>query len=554
MTLSHWKTIAFALLAGLFLPVVPSAADDIASIAKGLASKSAQERGKAADDLADLGPKAKAAAPDLIKLLKDSDAEVRGHAAYALGQIGDQRAAVVDALVSAAADKEPLVRRAAIRAFRSLKLPREVVMPRMVKALKSAQPADAAAILSTIAEAGEEAIPFLIECLDNNEARYWACLALADMGPAAKKAVPQLTKLQESDEPQVRLQALVALGQIGPDAKSAVPAIVKSLDGDKVAGVRYAAAFALGEIGAGDKQSRAALTKSIESDDAFLQVVSAWALARVAKDDKKLQDQVTVLIIDGLKSDKVDVRRAAARALAEINPPREMVEPVLIKAIHDSDQSVIGNAIDALASLGTKIVPRISNNALKNKELRLYAVRVLAKIGPDAKEAAPALAETLADAEGDYRREAQFVLGLFGPAAAPAVPELIKSLASDDDHIRNSAIYALGKIGPAAKDASAELRALLADDEEFVRFAATWALVRIDPKDTKLVAAAVPALIKGLSDERPVVRAESAATLGELGPAAKSALPELKKAAGDAEQPVSDAAKQAIEKISGSKK
>ncbi|HQU41957.1 MAG TPA: HEAT repeat domain-containing protein, partial [Pirellulales bacterium] len=124
---------------------------------------------------------------------------------------------------------------------------------------------------------------------------------------------------------------------------------------------------------------------------------------------------------------------------------------------------------------------------------------------------------------------------------------------SDDDRVRNSAVYALGKIGPAAKAASPELRKLLAGDDDFARFGATWALVRIDPNDAKMVAAAVPALVKGLSDERPLVRAESAATLGELGPAANSALPELKKAAEDPEQPVSDAARQAIERINGGK-
>jgi HEAT repeat protein len=423
-------------------------------------------------------------------------------------------------------------------------------MPKMVKTLKSASPADAAAALATMAEAGEQAVPFLTECLDDKQACYWACMALGDIGPAAKAAVPHLTKLQAREEPEVRLQALVALGSIGPDARSAVPAIVKSLHSDKIEGVRYAAAYALGQIGAGDKASRAALAKAMDSDDAFLQIVSAWALARVAKDDKQVQDKATTLILKGLTSEKADVRRAAARALAEIKPAPEVVAPMLIKAIQDNDPTVIGNAVDALASLGPTIVPRLTKNALKNKDLQLYAVRVLAKIGPAAKEAAPALAEELKEAEGEYRREVQFVLGMFGADAAPAVPELIKSLSSDDDHVRNSAVYALGKIGPAAKEATAELRKMLAGDDDFARFAATWALVRIDPKDPKLVAAAVPALIKGLSDERPLVRAESASTLGELGPAAKSALSDLKKAAEDADPSVSAAAKQAVEQIS----
>jgi HEAT repeat protein len=548
MTRQPLKILTVALV-GILSPTAVKAADDAASLTKALASESADERAAAADGLAALGTKAKSAVPALVKALEDQDANVRGHAAYALGQIGDHRAIVVNGLFALAGDHEAIVRRAAIRAIRSLKLPHEVVMPKMVKMLQSAAPADAAAALATIAEAGEKAVPFLTECLSHKEASYWACLALADIGPAAKSAVPQLAKLEQREEPEVRLQALVALGQIGEAAKPAVSVIVKALQSDKSEGVRYAAAFALGQIGANDKQARAALAKGMESDDAFLQVITAWALARVAKDDKQVQEKATALILKGLTSDKVDVRRAAARAFAEVNPPPEVAAPMLIKAIHDNDQSVISNAIDALASLGPKIVPRVTENGLKNKELQLYAVRVLAKIGPDAKEAAPALAEALKDAEGEFRREVQFVLGLFGADAAPAVPELIESLSSNDDHVRNSAIYALGKIGPGAKAASRDLHKLLASDEEFVRFAATWALVRIDPKDTKLAAAAVPALVKGLSDERPLVRSESAATLGELGSAAKSALPELKKAADDTDASVSAAAKQAIEQI-----
>lgn len=548
MTHLCWKPL-IAALAGAMWTASAIAADDAASLTKLLAGGNVEERAKAAGELGDLGAKAAAAVPALVNALKDQDANVRGHAAYALGQIGDQRAAVVDGLFALAADRESLVRRAAIRALRSLKLPRDVSIPKMAVVLKNAAPADAAAAVATIAEAGEEAVPFLTDCLDHQQACYWACLALADIGPAAAAAVPRLIKLESREEPEVRLQALIALGEIGPAARSAAPVMVKALQGDKADGVRFAAAYALGQIGASDPRSVAALNEATQSKDAFLRVVAAWALARVDKDDRQVQAKAARLILDGLKSDKVEVRRAAARALAEIDPPPETTAPLLIEAIHDGDPSVIANAIDAMASLGARIVPRVANNGLKNKELRLYAVRILAKVGPDAKEAAPALAETLKDADGEYRREAQFVLGMFGADAAPAVPELIKSLGSDDEQVRNSAVYALGKIGPMAKAALPALRELGKSDDDFARFAATWAQVRIDPKDQKLVEAAVSELQKGLSDERPLVRAESASTLGELGAAAKSALPGLNKATKDADASVSDAAKRAIDEI-----
>lgn len=342
----------------------------------------------------------------------------------------------------------------------------------------------------------------------------------------------------------------MALGQIGPAAKAAVSKIVQALQGDKIEGVRFAAAYALGQIGVKDDRAITALKGAMKSDQPFLQVIGAWALVRLDRDDEAIVAEATKRILAGLQADDVNARRAAARALAEINPPPEEVAPVLVKAIHDADPTVIANAVDALASLGPKIVPRLIG-ALNNKDLRLHAARVLGRIGPDAKEAVPALAAALDDAEGEYRREVQFSLGAIGPAAAPAVPALIESLESDDDQIRNSAVYALGKIGPAAKTSAPALTKLLSSEDDFVRFSALWALVRIDPNDKQLAAAAVPAMVVLLADSRELVRAEAASTLGELGSAAKAALHDLKKASADANPTVSAAAKRSIERISG---
>jgi HEAT repeat protein len=375
-------------------------------------------------------------------------------------------------------------------------------------------------------------------------------LALAEIGPPANAVVPGLVKLLARDEPEVRLQALVTLGEIGPGAKAAVSKIVQALQGDKIEGVRFAAAYALGQIGVKDERAITALRGAMKSDQPFLQVIGAWALVRLDRDDQAVVAEATMRILAGLQAEDVNARRAAARALAEINPSPEVVAPVLVKAIHDADPTVIANAVDALASLGPKIVPRLIN-ALKNKDLRLHAARVLGRIGPEAKEAAPALAAALDDAEGEYRREVQFALGAIGPAAAPAVPSLIESLDSDDDQIRNSAVYALGRIGPAAKTSASALTKLLSSEDDFVRFSALWALVRIEPNDKQLAAAAVPAMVVLLADSRELVRAEAATTLGELGPAAKAALPDLKKASADANPTVSAAAKQSIERISG---
>ena len=50
------------------------------------------------------------------------------------------------------------------------------------------------------------------------------------MGPAAAAAVPALIVALDDPEPTVRFPATVALGEIGPAAKDAVPRLKKMMD------------------------------------------------------------------------------------------------------------------------------------------------------------------------------------------------------------------------------------------------------------------------------------------------------------------------------------
>jgi HEAT repeat protein len=77
-----------------------------------------------------------------------------------------------------------------------------------------------------------------------------------------------------------------------------------------------------------------------------------------------------------------------------------------------------------------------------------------------------------------------------------------------------------------------------------------WALLKIQPGNAELTKLAVPLLIKALSDERELVRAEVATSLGELGVAAKDALVPLQKVvAEDSSLMVRAAAAEAVKKL-----
>jgi HEAT repeat protein len=75
--------------------------------------------------------------------------------------------------------------------------------------------------------------------------------------------------------------------------------------------------------------------------------------------------------------------------------------------------------------------------------------------------------------------------------------------------------------------------------------------VQIQPSSPETAAKVVPVLVSGLTSPLVHSRRGAAETLGELGPAAKDALPALQKAAADEDKSVHDAAIEAIKRIGG---
>ena len=62
------------------------------------------------------------------------------------------------------------------------------------------------------------------------QTRNAAAYEISGMGPDAAPAVPALIKALDDPEPTVRFPVLVALGEIGPAAKAAVPRLKQMMD------------------------------------------------------------------------------------------------------------------------------------------------------------------------------------------------------------------------------------------------------------------------------------------------------------------------------------
>ena len=173
------------------------------------------------------------------------------------------------------------------------------------------------------------------------------------------------------------------------------------------------------------------------------------------------------------------------------------------------------------------------------------------------KSTVPFLVQCLTSPDDNLRYEASSVLSRMGPAASEAIPALEEALSDSQKMVRYCAVQGLGNIGPAAKGSAASVERLFADSDGTVRTRALLAYYQITGDGDKVApglaqelsdpdrmtsgfaamwipgigpsaAQTVPSLVKALeSSPHKDVRGRVVKTLGEIGPAAKSAVPAL---------------------------
>lgn len=512
-----------------------------------------------------IGEDARSAIPDLLKLLADADPIVVTQAAAALGsireddgreQIPDADAAtyatVIDPLARTAVHPDGRARRASVRALRRYKTLADMG-PIVAKQLADADPGVLMSALHTLADMGDDAVPFLMEAIKDPKSKYWAEVALAQLGPDAAPATEILAQAAAEGATEERLQAILSLAAIGEPAAAAAPMVVKALESDDAA-LRLPAAFALGRMkaAAGDES----LKKVAAGTDPFLGSVAAWALARIHPDDASLVDAAVTRLRKGLTDPDPEARAACVNGLSDLagslgGDVREQVAAEFVSLLADPDLDTGRAAGAALIRLGGAAVPALRTK-LADPAIRLNVMEILSAIGPAAKPAIGEFITALGDADPHCRGDAAVAIAAIGADAADAVPHLQKMVTDPSavDGLRYAAAYALGKIGPAAAAAAPVLRELASSDDELLATVATWAGLKIKPDDGSQFEAAIPMLRRALRGDREMVRLEAAVALGDIGPSAASAIPILELVSEeDSVKQVREAAAAALAKI-----
>lgn len=213
-------------------------------------------------------------------------------------------------------------------------------------------------------------------------------------------------------------------------------------------------------------------------------------------------------------------------------------------------------ALTRLGSMHHPAASRAALSALSDPSPIVRATAAAALLSLPAAESAASLVPLLADKEEFVRQQVAYALGQ--TRSRIAVPALIERLTDKKDSVRGSAAVALGQIADAA--AVSNLAALLnpqsgsiptkknkkakREQNPFVLRAAARSLGQIGDR------AGLPALIVVLQDEKAEddVRREAAYALGAIGD--PSAIPVLRGALTTRDPYLSQAAHEAIRKIS----
>jgi HEAT repeat protein len=437
--------------------------DVVPDLAKELRANDAARREAAADVLGRIGPPARAAVPDLLAALKDRSSSVALVAAMALAQIDSTRGGAAVKLLTDALD-----------------------VPGAALALANIGPSARAAVPDLIA-----ALKPRKQTAQDELIRLNARLALARIGAPA---VPALIEALKDKREGVAPLAGGALGWILPPSKQAVPALRNALKNDRAHAAIYA--NALGQLGSLALPAVPELTDLLS--DAATRPEAAVALVRIDSNQAKT---VVPQLVKDLQGDDEKQRQAAVLAVAAIGPAAGDAAQALTELLRD--RLLTEMEIRALQENWAAALPGLIA-LLKDPEVerRKRAVFALGQTGAAASAALKPLIAALSDRDNDVRAGAAHVLEQIGSEAGQAVEALIANLQIPEAQVRYAAAEALRAIGAGAKEAQRPLLECLFDPNEQVRYAAALALGRIHPDFSE----AVPALRACLNDPSPMVR------------------------------------------------
>ncbi|HEX3766468.1 MAG TPA: HEAT repeat domain-containing protein [Kofleriaceae bacterium] len=512
---------------------------------------------------ADLAPfAAQLDAGDLVASLRDGRGVVRANAALGLAAVGQ---AALD-LVLLLRDSEIRVAAAAAEALGLLGIQVREQIPQITQTLDGAQPEVLEAMVGTLAALVGKADDELGLALDVPLALAMKTVIEA-CGRLDRAGIAFLIQATRHERSRVRINAIGGLGRWGKtDIEASMACLTQIEANDPVPDVRTAAKQAsLAVIARTKVEVVDGLPKNIpDFEDRKL---GASELAEYA--DQIHVDEMIYALRDGrahvringcralgvkgaaatravpslglaCRDSAAQVRREAAKALGKLGDEALAAAADLVGALSDVESDVADAAAEALEPLGAKAADALVRGLATGSETGGWRVgEVISKL-PDAAEL---LTEAFRSPAVNVQVNAALGLGMLGKARVGAgLPALLGARTGGDARTRDAVRRALEMINPSGQTGPSAVQIDGFED----RFLAAS---EIEASKAELQRIGVGDLLAHLQDGRDVVRANAAAGLGALGPAAAPAAATLGVRLRDDAPRVRLAAAQALDKL-----
>jgi hypothetical protein len=176
-------------------------------------SDSAIVREKGAQLLGKLGPRAKAAVPELLRALGDPDMTVATTAAGALGRIGEP---AVAGLIAATTSTNQITRHMAVFALGEIGHPARESIPALISRLEDSYLFVQSSASWSLAQMGSNAVTPLIEATTREDPRAWmaAVRVLTNQPSLLRLVIPELEVMAGATDAEQRRKAGIAVNRL----------------------------------------------------------------------------------------------------------------------------------------------------------------------------------------------------------------------------------------------------------------------------------------------------------------------------------------------------
>lgn len=392
----------------------PQAAPATAVIAQAFLDEDVAVRTGAAYALRQLGPAGAHAAPMLVQCLRVPGA--RADEAFRILLQFRQHAlpAVVTALRGNGAGLAPWFEGLGLRV--------------VAKALEERQSQDAVQrvrlvrLLESLSSDAREVVPDLIDCLVGQKAEVQAALELYlnRLAMPAASTVPRLTDLLQAPDKLRRLHAVRALGRAGPPSKTAAAALGMLVARDPEENIRVEAIQTLVRMGSDNNAAAAGCLLGLQDASFQVRHQAASAMTSFFTLDKEALPQ----LLAALQDPHPDIRNKIVQTLRNMGPT---AIPALVEGTRQRGQDSAGACLAALENLNAQTpealqaVVTMLTDPKHGQQAELY----LERLRPPARVLAPLLAADLPTASEPVVQRIQKLYRTMGSDGAAALTQIM---------------------------------------------------------------------------------------------------------------------------------